>query len=375
LVQLFQTCVFKDIKEFKKELFDDLKMLAVNIIISQRPVPDLKAVGVLQQSPSDGWAGRMIEMLLEKIQKVPTKTVDDKEVYQFTPDTNYIPWFIDKISRVRVHPEFLKFAGLLFGVMEEAVAYIGLQAKKTPLLQLLQEKDPGDFNPNIILIAIPDQLFFSRDAFDAVVPLGSKERSAFSQALAYHKLRLLEELPKIDIYDFLEGSLSAVETIQHIRDTLQPLEKKVLADKKKVIGKLHEELKSFAPNSDRVITLLQDLAGKKDLTFEKQVRDVVDKARAQKGVAVQLLEVLKQASKDYKNKPASEFIYNKIKDIVDPKTFETIEQKFMSLYRTPLTIRSMFFAQIKVGKEIEKVAPKQSFYKWIEPYGFLLNLS
>ena len=314
---------------------------------------------------------------------------NEKTVYTFDPKNDFVPWFSKKIDLMRLHPECFIFMRLLPRVGETIDTSGPLGAQKTPLLKLLY----GDFRvfkTTDIKLVMHGQLFILDPIKEKIFPAQGNKDRAFGQAFEYHKKQLIAALPYVDIKDVLQKRLPYVKTIVAIKKILGQLKGKTDLEKKTIKG-LRAALVMLDAN--KVINLFKTLTD--DTTaFEKQVKDIIERELKANVFAIGLTEVLKQVSEEYKKQPKGnkqfmgEFMYNKIKqkfeEIKKGKTqkeqevvarkFGAIEKKFMNMYRMPQDIRSVFSGYIKSADELKKLAPIESFYVWIEPYGLLLKI-
>lgn len=369
-IALFASCVF-DQNKFT-ELFDsDGKLFVANIVVTQRSVVSSPNLIQIIESQST-----VLELFEQWIDQVRTAYQVDATFSNVSEVLALMYAFRDAINLLRLNPQFLKFQPLLGKEMIEAAKKLNnpvAQMQAIPLLDTLFSFEIPFFGakPNIqsFFDSCKSQLFFTKETnLEYII---TKDDTPILQILfsTYGKLLTTKRLAIIDPYELINSRLQQAKTIKDVSTAITAL--KGAVDQPSRIKRIFDELQrvDFEPNSDAIVEELQVIVGVKDLRFEKNLRKVLEKYRADKQNAKKALTILTEAKKLYQktNKPVGQFIVAEFtKNIANKREFSDIE-------RTALSFKKIF--ETVLGADtVKKVVTVEELYKWIEPYGLLMSI-
>ncbi len=414
LVQFFQKLMFNEAL-IDKNAIRLIETFAINAIVSQRPMMTPALAGQIQSDylvelifmnlidavsqelpappaptltpvvevtepavvsgATQTEAKKRLGSFLEKKLNQEPQTVEDvekQEVAIIPLSRDYINDLYDQINRLRINPQFYKFAGLMGSAAREAAVSSSNpldRMKKYPLLETLLSTDPLNFSLGKLKPAIQSQLVFQLDEMEEIL----RATRAFNAMLNYHIEQLKNRAKNIDINAFIAEQVAAATSEKSLMAMATKLQR-VLGSKPEITA-LREQLKSLSPDVNVIVNSLKTLSGGSPQFNEAQVRKVmteyVDKQQQKKAV-IDLLQAAKAKFAQDK-KPIDTFLYNEIisRKIVPQKW--KLDEIFKAYDREAASILPLF-TKVVGNDAVTKIVSKEAFYQWVTPYGLLVKV-
>lgn len=386
--KLIAPCVF-DAQAFTQNMGVYLPILVVNIAASQRTT--IETPNNAQAIASDGQAHDIIEEIIKAVSedqgykafeiafKKAAEEQKAKALENKAPKTEEKPikatlskdYFMElhaKINLLRLQPTFLKFVPLIKRLKDVADPVAKLQT--TPVLFLLLATDSAVLNPRLIQGALSTQLLYSPDTMNDFMP---KESLALRAMIDDH-IQRLKTFKKSALDDFLNDRLAFAKAVRDIVNALEEAKAgaELQGSNAKDLADLVATLKTYSPDAKLLGEKLTAFGVKSEIL--KTILAIVGTYAKEKAVASKAADILKLAQAEFKKtkQPVGFLIIQELEkqQLLGANRLQRIK----GLGRTPEAVQQAFVGLIGSMDEVNKLAKKEDFYKWIEPYGTLFEI-
>jgi hypothetical protein len=320
-------------------------------------------------------AKQRLGSFLQKKLAPETETVEEVEVRDaamVSLSHDYIDALYDQVNRLRIQPQFFKFAGLIGSVAREAAMSSSNpldRIKKYPFLETLLSRDPLNFSLNKLKPAIQSQLVFQVEEMEEIL----RATPALNAMLNDHIERLKNRTKNVDVNAFIAEQVAAATSEKSLMTMATKLQRVV--GTRPEINALKEQLKSLSPDVNLIINSLKALSGKQPAFSEAQVRKVMSEYVERQKQKKAVIDLLQAAKTKYaqERQPIDGFLYNEIisRKIVPQKW--QLDAIFKAYDREAASILPLF-TKVVGAQSVDNIVSKEAFYQWIKPYGLLVKV-